>query len=147
MAKRSPGLIAIVVYKAITAIFLVIISFSLLLAIKKQTQLLQLEDSLTLSGKLGFIAWVLEKILNFNPRTLELSGIAAGVYAAVTTVEALGLWYQKKWASWLVLGLVSISILPEIFELSKGFSILKFLIFLANVGIFIYLLREIRNGK
>jgi uncharacterized membrane protein (DUF2068 family) len=145
--KRSPGLIAIVVYKGITAIFLVAIFFSLLLALKKQPQLLQLEDALTLAGKLGFIAWVLEKILNFNPRTLQLSGIAAGVYAAVTTVEALGLWYRKKWANWLVLGLVSISILPEIFELSKGFSILKFLIFLGNVGIFIYLLREIRNKK
>ena len=147
MIKRSPGLIAIVVYKGITAIFLVAISFSLLLALKKQPQLLQLEDALTLAGKLGFIAWVLEKILNFNPRTLQLSGIAAGVYAAVTTVEALGLWYRKKWANWLVLGLVSISILPEIFELSKGFSILKFFVFLANVGIFIYLLREIRNKK
>lgn len=147
MIKRSPGLIAIVVYKGITAIFLVAISFSLLLALKKQPQLLQLEDALTLAGKLGFIAWVLEKILNFNPRTLQLSGIAAGVYAAVTAVEALGLWYQKKWANWLVLGLVSISILPEIFELSKGFSILKFLVFLANVSIFIYLLREIRNKK
>lgn len=147
MAKRSPGLIAIVVYKAITAVFLVAISCSLLLAIKKQPQLLQLQDALTLAGKRGFIAWVLEKILNFKPRTLELSGIAAGVYAAVTTLEALGLWYQKKWASWLVLGLVSISILPEILELIKGLSILKFIVFLVNVAIFIYLLREIRNGN
>lgn len=145
MKQRSTGLVIIVLYKAITAVLLIIISISLIMAVRKQPELLQLNDALTLEGKRGFIAWVLEKILNLKPRTLRLSGIAAGVYAAVTTVEAVGLWYQKKWASWLVLGLVSISILPEVLELIKGFSLLKFLVFLANVGIFVYLLQEIRK--
>ena len=142
MRKRSSGLVVIVLYKAITAALLFITSISLLLALKKQPQLIQLDDALTLAGKRGFIIWILEKILNFNPKTLQVSGIVAGVYAGVTTIEAVGLWYQKAWARWLVLGLVSISILPEIFELTKGFSILKLIIFLANLGILVYLLRE-----
>lgn len=145
MKKRSTGLVIIVLYKALTAALLIIISISLLMAVRKQPQLLQLQDALTLAGKRGFITWALEKFLNLSPRTLQFSGIAAGVYSAVTTVEAVGLWYQKKWASWLVLGLVSIGILPEVFELIKGFSLLKFLVFLANVSVFIYLLREIRK--
>jgi uncharacterized membrane protein (DUF2068 family) len=82
------------------------------------------------------------KNLELNPRTLEFSGIAAFIYAGVTTIEAVGLWYQKIWASWLVVGLVAISILPEILELIKGFSILKLIVFLVNLGIFAYLLRE-----
>ena len=143
--KRSTGLVIIVVYKAITATLLLIISISLMMAVRKQPELLEFDDVLTLEGKHGLITWVLEKILNLNPRTLRLSGIAAGAYAAVTTVEAVGLWYQKKWASWLVLGLVSISILPEVLELIKGFSILKLIVFVANVAIFIYLLKEIRK--
>lgn len=142
MPKRSPGLTIIVIYKAMTAVFLLAISFSLLLAIKKQPYLLQLEDSLTLAGKRSFIAWLLEKILNFNPKTLQVSGILAGVYAGVCIIEAVGLWYQRAWARWLVLGLVAIGILPEIFELIKGFSLLKVLVFLANLGVFIYLLRD-----
>jgi uncharacterized membrane protein (DUF2068 family) len=146
MKKRSTGLLIIVVYKAITAALIVVISISLLMAVKKQPELFQLYDDLTLEGKNGFIAWVLEKILNLNPKTLRLSGIAAGAYAAVTTIEAVGLWYQKKWANWLVLGLVSLSILPEVLELMKGFSALKFMVFLANVGIFIYLLQEVRKS-
>jgi uncharacterized membrane protein (DUF2068 family) len=143
MRNRSSGLTAIVIYKAITAALLLITSISLFLAFKKQPELVQLDDALTLAGNRGFTVWVLEKILNFNPRTLEFSGIAAFIYAGVTTIEAVGLWYQKVWASWLVLGLVSISILPEILELIKGFSILKLIVFLVNLGIFAYLLREI----
>ena len=146
MKKRSAGLIAIVVYKAITALLIVLISISLLMAVKKQPELSQFYDEVTSEGKSGLITWVLEKILNLNPKTLKLSGIAAAAYGAVTILEAIGLWYQKRWASWLVFGLVSVSILPEIFELIKGFSLLKFLIFLANIAIFIYLLQEIRKS-
>lgn len=145
MKKRSTGLVIIVLYKAITAALVLIVSVSLIVAVRKQPELLQLYDTLTLEGKSGFIAWVLEKILNLNPRTIRLSGIAAGVYAAVTMVEAVGIWYQKRWASWLVFGLVSISILPEVLELIKGFSLLKFVVLLANLGIFVYLLQEIRK--
>lgn len=67
MKKRSTGLVIIVLYKAITAALLIIISISLLMAVRKQPQLLQLQDALTLAGKRGFITWVLEKILNLNP--------------------------------------------------------------------------------
>lgn len=72
LKKRSSGLVVIVLYKAITAALLVVISISLLLATKKQPQLLQFEDSLTLAGKRGMIVWVIEKLLNFNPKTLQV---------------------------------------------------------------------------
>lgn len=142
MKKRSSGLVVIVLYKAITAVLLVIISIFLLLATKKQPQLLQLEDSLTLAGKRSMIFWVIEKILNFNPKTLQVSGIVAGVYAAVSVIEAAGLWQQKNWARWLTVGLVAIGVLPEILELIKGFSLLKLMVLIANLGVLIYLLRE-----
>lgn len=142
MKKRSSGLVVIVIYKAITAALLVAVSISLLLATKKQPQLVHFEDALTLAGKRGIIVWVLEKILNFSPKTLQLSGILAGAYAGVSLIEAAGLWYQKSWARWLTLGLVAIGILPEIFELIKGFSVLKLIVLIANIGVFIYLLRD-----
>lgn len=53
------------------------------------------------------------------------NGIASGIYAVITLVEALGLWYEKCWARILVLVLVGISMPAEIFELIKGITVLK----------------------
>lgn len=146
MSKHPPALVAVIVYKAVTAVLLSIISASLLFAVEYQPGLEQFSESLTLASKRGVIAWVLNKILNFDPKTLEFSGIATGAYAAVTTVEAIGLWYQKAWARWLVLGMVGMSVLPEIFELLQGLSLLKLVAFLVNIAIFGYLLWGPKQG-
>lgn len=140
--SRPPGLVAVVIYKAGTAVLLAVVSISLLLALRDQPELEKLSESLTLSGKRGLIVWTLDQILNFDPKTLQFSGIAVGAYAVMTTIEAVGLWYQKAWARWWVLGMVGISFPPEIFELIRGFSLLKIIVLLLNIAIFVYLLRN-----
>lgn len=146
--KRPPGLIAIIIYKAFVALLLGITSVVLLLALKNYDNLIDFSESYVLEGKLAIIEWVIEKIINAKRQTLQLSGIAAGIYAVVTAIEAVGLWYQKTWAKLLVLGLVGISIPPEIFELIKGTTILKLVVFIVNVAVFWYLLRHFTNyGK
>ncbi|BAZ26266.1 hypothetical protein NIES4073_71720 [Kalymmatonema gypsitolerans NIES-4073] len=146
--KRPPGLIAIIIYKAFVALLLGITSVVLLLALKNYDNLIDFSESYVLEGKLAIIEWALEKIINVKRQTLQLSGIAAGIYAVVTAIEGLGLWYQKTWAKLLVLGLVGISIPPEIFELIKGTTILKLVVFIVNVAVFWYLLRHFTNyGK
>ncbi|MEI2581932.1 DUF2127 domain-containing protein [Scytonema sp. PRP1] len=146
--KRPPGLIAIIIYKAFVALLLGITSVVLLLALKNYDNLIEFSESYVLEGKLAIIEWVIEKIINVKRQTLQLSGIAAGIYAVVTAIEGLGLWYQKTWAKLLVLGLVGISIPPEIFELIKGTTILKLVVFIVNVAVFWYLLRHFTNyGK
>lgn len=147
MSKRPPGLVAIVCYKAFTATLFAITSISILLTLKNYQGLAHFADSLALEGKQGVIAWTVNKVLNVNPKTLQFSQLAAAAYAIVTLVEAVGLWYEKVWARWLVLGVVGISIPPEIFELIKGFSFLKLIVFVLNIGIFIYLVREFPQAK
>ena len=146
--KRPPGLIAIIIYKSFVALLLGITSIILLLALKHYDNLIDFSKSYVLEGKLAIIEWGIEKILNVKKQTLQLSGIAAGIYAIVTAIEAVGLWYQKTWAQLLVVGLVGISIPAEIFELIKGPTILKLVVFIVNVAVFWYLLRHFtKNGK
>ena len=147
MRKRPPGLVAIVVYKAVVAILLTVICLLLIFSVKHQQNLEQFYGSLTLDSKRGVIVFVLEKILSLNPRTLLFSSLSVGIYAVVTSIEAVGLWYEKVWARWLVLVLVGISIPPEIFELIRGFSMLKIIVFLVNIAVFIYLLRDFPKNK
>jgi uncharacterized membrane protein (DUF2068 family) len=145
--KRSTGLLAIVIYKTFVASLLAVTSIALLFTLKKHHALAVFSESYILETKLTIIEWLINKILNISPEKLKFSGIAAGAYAIVTAIEAVGLWYEKSWATLLVLGLVGISIPPEIFELTKKITILKLIVFLVNIAVFWYLLRHFKNQK
>ncbi len=140
--KRPPGLVAIVIYKGFVALLLAATSLVLLLALKNHEALIMLSQSYVLEGKLEIIEWLLEKVINIKSSTLKFSGMAAGIYALVTAIESVGLWYEKTWAKILVIGLVSISIPPEIFELIQGLTVLKMLVFIVNIAVLWYLIRH-----
>lgn len=142
MKKRPFGLVAIVCYKSFVAALLMVTSVAIFLALKNYQNLEDFSDNYVLEGKQQIIDWVVEKILDSNPKTLAFSSMASAIYAIVTAIEAVGLWYEKRWAHVLVLGLVGISIPPEIYELIRGISLVKLIVFFVNVGVFWYLLRN-----
>ena len=147
MKKRPFGLLAIVFYKSFVASLLMVTAIALLLAMKNYEGLQDFASNYELEGKTGVIEWVLDKVLNLDSRTLQFSGIGAAAYATVTAIEAIGLWHEKRWAHILVLGLVGISIPPEIYELTQGFSFLKFIVFVVNVAVFWYFVRTFPKHK
>ncbi len=142
LEKRPLGLVAIVLYKSFAALLLMVTSIALLLTLKNYQILEAFSENYVLEGKSIIIDWLLKKVVNLNPRTLAFSGIGTGIYAIVTAIEAVGLWYEKRWAHVLVLGLVGISILPEIYELIRGISPIKTLVFVLNLAVFGYLFRN-----
>jgi uncharacterized membrane protein (DUF2068 family) len=115
-------------------------AIALLLDLKNHQSLKYFSESYVLESKHLVIDWLLDKILNLSPKTLEFSGLAAALYAVITTVEAVGLWYKKIWAEILVIAVVGISIPFEVLELVRGISILKLLIFLINLAVLWYLI-------
>lgn len=146
--QRPPGLIAIVLYKSFVAALLTITSIALLLALKNHQALEDFSESYLLESKIKIVEFLLDKVLSIKPKTLLFSGLAAGLYAALTAVEAVGLWYEKGWATILVLVLVGISIPPEIYELFQGVTVLKLVVFVANVAMLWYLLHHLpKHGK
>lgn len=145
---HAPALIAIVLYKTFVASLLTVTSIALLFALKNHQLLEEFSQSYLLESKLKIIEFILDKLLILKPENLLLSGLAASLYAVLTAVEAVGLWYEKDWATILVLVLVSISIPPEIYELVHGVTILKLAVFLTNVAILWYLLHHWpKHGK
>jgi len=117
-------------------------SIALFLALKNYQMLDDFSDNYVLEGKAKIIDWILDKILNLNPQTLVFASFSSGIYAIVTTIEAIGLWYEKRWAHILVLCLVGISLPLEVYELMRGISPIKLVIFLVNAAVFWYLLRN-----
>jgi len=71
---------------------------------------------------------------------LHLLGAVLLAYSAVEGIEAVGLWYQQRWAEYLTF-LVTTSLLPlEIYEIVNHPTVFKVLAFIVNVAIVIYLL-------
>lgn len=138
--KHPRGLVAIIIYKIFVTILLAITAIALLLTLKNHQSLETFSESYMLEAKHQIINWFLDKLVLINPRTLKFSGVASAIYSILTAIEAIGLWYEKSWARFLVLGLVGLSIPLEIYELIQEVTPLKFFIFLINVGILGYLL-------
>ena len=147
-SKKKPfALIVIILYKSFTALILAIASIAIFFALKNHQNLLFFANDYILTGKREIIKFVLEKLLALNPKTLEFSGLVMALYAIVTVIEAVGLWYEKAWATVLVLILVGISLPAEIFELIQGISVIKLIVFAINTALFGYLLREFLHRK
>ena len=89
-------------------------SSALLFALKNHHPLEAFSESLFLETKLNIVKILLAKILVIKPHTLLFSGVATGLYAILTVLEAVGLWYEKAWTTLLFLLLVGIIIPPEI---------------------------------
>jgi uncharacterized membrane protein (DUF2068 family) len=82
----------------------------------------------------------IERGFSLQSDTIKLVGAVFTVYALVEGLEAVGLWYQKRWAEYLTF-LVTASLLPlEVYELSQRLSPFKLLAFVINVAVVAYLL-------
>ncbi len=100
----------------------------------------------------GGLLGKLDEAFTTSSSHLHLLGAVLLVYGAVEGIEAVGLWYQRRWAEYLTF-LVTTSLLPlEIYEIYDRASVFKVLALIVNAAVVIYLLRAkrlfgIRGGK
>jgi uncharacterized membrane protein (DUF2068 family) len=87
----------------------------------------------------GFLH-TLEHLFTLKSSTLYAVAAVAAIYAVLEGVEAVGLWYQKRWAEYLTL-IATVAFIPyEIYELTLKVSPFKLVAFFVNVAIAVYLL-------
>jgi len=72
------------------------------------------------------------------------AGLAA-LYALVRSVEAYGLWYERRWAEWFALASSAVYLPVEIYEMWHRFGWIKAGIFLTNVAIVLYMAYALRH--
>ena len=139
---RPRALVAIVIYKCFTIGLLTFVAIGLFLTSKKHDDLFAFAEEYMTAGKRELIKLGLSQALSIPTTKMQLGAIVALIYAAVNTVEAVGLWYQKAWATILVVGIVGLTIPVEIYEIIEKASVVKLGIFATNIAMFGYLLRH-----
>jgi|SRR5579884_31981 len=87
-------------------------------------------------GVVGTIAHV----LTLRSSTLYYVALAAATYALLEGCEAVGLWYQRRWAEYLTFVATTIFLPYEVYELSRTVTAFKLVALLINLAIAIYLL-------
>jgi len=82
----------------------------------------------------------LRHLFTIESGTLTKVGFVVAAYAALEGAEAIGLWYQRRWAEYLTF-IATIALLPlEVYELSHRVSPFKVVALIVNVAIVVYLL-------
>jgi uncharacterized membrane protein (DUF2068 family) len=91
------------------------------------------------SGHVG-ILHELDKLFSLRSGTLRGVGVALLGYGLLEGVEAIGLWFTKRWAEYLTFLATTILLPLEIYEIVHRQSALKIIGFIINVAVVIYLL-------
>ena len=82
----------------------------------------------------------LDNLFTTSSTHLHLLGAVLLAYGAIEGLEAVGLWYQRRWAEYLTF-LVTTSLLPlEVYEIVNRTTPFKVLAFVINAAVVIYLL-------
>jgi uncharacterized membrane protein (DUF2068 family) len=82
----------------------------------------------------------LQYLFAVNIRNLYLVGAAVAAYALLEGVEAIGLWFAKRWAEYLTFVATIVFIPYEVDELIKSVTALKVLALIINLAVAVYLL-------
>jgi uncharacterized membrane protein (DUF2068 family) len=87
----------------------------------------------------GFLHEI-DNLFSLQSAKLHLFGAVILLYAVVEGIEAVGLWFQRRWAEYLTF-IVTTSLLPlEIYEIANKLSPFKILAFIINLAVVVYLL-------
>jgi uncharacterized membrane protein (DUF2068 family) len=84
-------------------------------------------------------------VLTISQRQLFVVGIVLLIYAAMFTVEGVGLLLLKRWAEWMTVITTSGLIPFEIYEMVKRPTWLKALAMIVNIAIAVYLVEHVRR--
>jgi len=82
----------------------------------------------------------LQYLFSVRIQNLYLVGVAIAAYALLEGVEAIGLWFAKRWAEYLTFVATIVFVPYEISELIKGVTPLKLVALAINLAIAVYLL-------
>jgi uncharacterized membrane protein (DUF2068 family) len=93
----------------------------------------------------GHAATMLEFLRVAEPATLRHFGIGFFVYSSVLFIEAVGLWFDRAWAEWLVIGVATALVPFELYEIISHPTVARMTALLINLVVVAALAWRLRN--
>lgn len=146
---RAGGLVVIGLLKLLKAAFFLALGIGALRLLHRDLADLALRLSMALKfdpeGR--FVNAVLDHAQQITPHRLKEISLASIAYAAVATIEGIGLLKEKVWAEYLTI-LLTASFLPfEVVELFHHLTWLKVVVTLTNIAVLIYLILFVQHMR
>lgn len=88
----------------------------------------------------GGILRELQRAFAAKSSTVWLVGCVLVGYAVLEGVEAVGLWFAKRWAEYLTFIATTVLLIPEVYELTGRITVTKIVTLLINLAVVVYLL-------
>jgi uncharacterized membrane protein (DUF2068 family) len=82
----------------------------------------------------------LDQLFSLNKGTLRLVGAGLAGFAVLEGAEAVGLWFQRRWAEYLTFIATTLLLPIEVYELTASLSWFKVIALIVNLAIVVYLL-------
>src|SRR5205823_4197755 len=82
----------------------------------------------------------LDELFSLDRGTLHKVGVGLAAFAVLEAVEAVGLWFQRRWAEYLTFVATTLLLPLEVYELTARVSWFKVTALIVNVAIVAYLL-------
>jgi uncharacterized membrane protein (DUF2068 family) len=109
------------------------------------SEIARLAQKLGLDPKENWIQRLIDKIRKIHAHEDVVFGVAALAYGALEGAEAYGLFRRRPWGEWLTVVATSLLFVPELWELTKSASVLKFGALAVNALVVAYLVWRLRR--
>ncbi|HEX4719058.1 MAG TPA: DUF2127 domain-containing protein [Thermoleophilaceae bacterium] len=86
------------------------------------------------------IIHLIDELFTLQSSKLRLAALGIGAYAALEGAEAVGLWFQRRWAEYLTFIATTVLLPLEIYELTHSITPFKIIALIVNIAIVAYLL-------
>ena len=88
----------------------------------------------------GGILHELQRAFAAKASTLWIVGSVLAGYALLEAIEAVGLWFARRWAEYLTFVATTLLLVPEVYELTGRITVTKIITLIINVAVVGYLL-------
>jgi uncharacterized membrane protein (DUF2068 family) len=138
---HDSGLLTIGLFKLVEAVFFFLVGVGAIHFIHHDLgdSAVRLAERLRIDPDGRLVSYVIDHLDAITAQRLKQIGLATFFYAALRTVEGVGLVLEKKWAEYLTV-IVTVSFLPwELYEIVRHADWLRVCLLVANLIVLAYL--------
>jgi uncharacterized membrane protein (DUF2068 family) len=139
---------AVAFFEFAKGVFVLLIGLSALLLVHKDAWWIaeSLLARLHISTDRRWAQMFLDFADNLTDARLWAAAELAFTYSALRFAEGYGLWKQRTWAEWLAFVSGTLFLPLEVRELMRGITIVRSAMFVANLGVILYMFALLRAG-